>query len=279
MFKNRFKKAHSYTHYIELIVLLFIIIIDFNIRYSHFKYISKIHFLNHPPSLPYNETACPTGEKISWPQELKNFMIPITDKYVQHPLAMILYRVVLADLHEFLHITRKTLADLLTLSYILFSIPTVWLLANIDSKKLVYRQIACGLFQLKNIIDSVDGQVARGGEKIVYEKNKFKIDGGFIFDAAANGISAICFFIGSFIYIWRRYSSSSVDKCDYEKLELAMDKSCEKSNSINNKKYTKKQIGFYIIAFIIYFIISSAGWDLVWSVYSKEVIHNQVSLF
>jgi hypothetical protein len=49
---------------------------------------------------------------------------------------------------------------------------------------------------------------------------------------------------------------------------------CKLVNDI--KKYDRLSLVVYILMFLIYFVISSLGWNIVLEIYTKEVIYNQV---
>ncbi len=232
--------------HVEILIVALLVIIDFSIRTHHFKTIQHT-----------NSTE--------WPHNIKHFLTPMTGNYIQEPISKVLYNLFFANINA----NKHDLANFITLTYTLISIPTIWLLSKVERKYYLCRQFGCLIFQIKNVMDYLDGAVIRNGKTKNYDINGYQVDNGQIIDATANGISTFCFFIGTFFYIIIKYSKKSNSMI----VEDSED-DCKLANDI--KKYDRLSLVVYILMFLIYFVISSLGWNIVLEIYTKEVIYNQV---
>ena len=236
----------------EIVSLILILIVDFSIRSNYFYILQHNTFNNN------------FTEPVKWPHEIKHFLMPISGNYIQEPISIFLYRTI------FMHINLNgyVLANIITFTYTFISIPLVWLLSKVERKYLLYRQVGCVIFQLRNVMDYLDGAVIRGGKAKSYNDNRYIVDNGQLVDGVANALSTVFFFFGTFLYIWHRH----------HKLKNESANSDSNFDDIERKYETSKLI-MYIISFLIYFVIASLGWDIVLGVYTKEVIFNQVKIF
>jgi hypothetical protein len=241
--------------HVELLSLTLILLVDFIIRINHFKY------------LKWSENNNKT-ETILWTYEVKHFLMPLSGNYIQEPISKFLYNFIFSHIN----IDRYVLANLITFTYALISIPVIWLLSKTERKFLLYRQLGCVIFQARNVMDYLDGAVIRNGKVKSVNKGDSIIDYGLIIDALANAVSALCFFIGTFLYIWKKYSQKLEDSA--EKFIVDID---EKTTTTS--KYDKSKLVSYIFSFLVFFIMASLGWDFVLTIYTKEVIYNQVIYF
>ena len=193
--------------HVEILIIFFILIIDFSIRSHNFKTIQHT-----------NSTE--------WSHDVKHMLLPLTNNYAQEPISKLLYNLI------FMHINlnKHILANLITFTYTFMSIPTIWLLSRVERKHHLYRQIACLIFQIKNIMDCLDGMVIRKGKVKYYDNKGYTVDNGQIIDGVANAISTICFFIGTFFYIMVKYSKKS-NSSIIEDLE----DDCKLSSDVNRK--------------------------------------------
>jgi hypothetical protein len=226
-------------------VLFSIVLVDLVLCYTNFVQSNQIR---------RNASTSTTGPFSSgrfkdvddWKIEIKSLLLPITG-YVQELFANCFYFLCLQPiLHWF---DTKTLANLVTLSYTLISIPQIWLLSNVFGDN--GRQIACLLFQIRNILDYVDGKVIRNGDHIQAEFHTTDSnEHGRLIDAAGNVISLLCFFTGSFSYIWKSVQKQSHSMIHSSALSF-------NSNTIH---VTRNRIVILnITLFLVYFIIASAG--------------------
>ena len=236
--------------YVEILVLGLIISIDFCVRFNHFSIIRK-----------QNSTE--------WTHEVKHLLSPMTGNYIQEPISKFIYYLIFAHLN----VDKYFLANLITFTCVVISLPNIWLLNKVERKYIMYRQLGCMIFQIKNILDYLDGAVVRNGKATNYSQTGFKVDNGHLIDSTANAVSTLCFFIGTFLYILRKYTKSTNLRDDIQLDEVD---DCNKLTNEFNRKYDRHKLLIYLFLFITYFIIASLGWDIVFETYTKEVIYNQV---
>jgi hypothetical protein len=202
---------------------------------------------------------------------LKNSISPFYDQYISQPVSeFILNDFFFINLYQKnntkIDFARfKLRADLLTLTSILISIPSVWLLASDDIN---YRRIACVSFQLKNILDYVDGPLARMNS---YSNHSNKItifgiqniDYGHLFDSLSQTLPTIFLIIGSFRFIYMKLN-------DY--FMIAKTSQQEIFN-------IKKRICLYSAIFVFDIIFSGIIWNMVLSKYKKKFLFNNSLYF
>jgi hypothetical protein len=196
---------------------------------------------------------------------LKHSLSPFYDQYISQPISEFI-------LNDFFFINLyqknntnvdysrfKLRADLLTLSSILISIPSIWLLASDDSN---YRRIACITFQLKNIIDYIDGPLARMDASnrssfiAIFGNKKFNY--GHLFDSLSQSLPTIFFIIGSFRFIKIKLKEYFMitNTSQVEVVEI------------------KKRIYSYSAIFLFNIILSGVLWNMVFNKYKKKFLFN-----
>ena len=236
--------------YVEIVTLVLIISIDFCVRVHHFNIISS-------------------NNSTEWPHEVKHMLMPITGNYIQEPISKFSYNLIFSHIN----LDKHFLANLITFTYTFISIPAIWLLSRVERKYILYRQLGCIIFQARNIMDYLDGAVIRHGKTKTYTQTGYIVDNGQLVDGIANALSAMCFFIGTFLYILRKYTKTTNSPDNFEADEV---NDYNKLTNEFNRKYDRSTLVVLILLFLIYFIIASLGWDIVLGVYTKEVIYNQV---
>jgi hypothetical protein len=243
--------------YVGLIV---VVLIDLILCYSNFTRNNQIK---------HNATraAFPTRvdgfvEFVEWKIEIKSLILPITGQ-MQEWLADGLYVYLISPIQHFFN--PKILANCVTLFYVLISIPEIWLLANTANS--CGRKVACGLFQLKNVLDYVDGKIIRNGSRRVTSETDSNKHGQLI-DATGNVVSLLCFFVGSFIYIW---------KCKKRQNQAMMHSGVFSSNTMRVEITRNRIVLVNVALFLIYFIVASAGWNMVLANYVHLVSNQKVT--
>lgn len=189
------------------------------------------------------------------------------------------------------------IANLITLTSILISFPSIILLASNDWKK---RLFACFAYQLKNILDYIDGPIIRN-YSASNVTTSFNL--GRFLDGLGSGLSFFFFFIGSCIYVFRSLDLISISISGQElnrwnifhkfwhclsnflfklfKISNLNLFSKLHQNSSDSKDYIfkiklVKEVYNKITIFIIYFILSGIQWN--WNLdkyrerFSKEAV-------
>lgn len=232
--------------------LIFIIIKDF---IQNYKFLLLLNF----------NTSQSTTNNVS-ESILKSSLSPFYDQYISQPVSeFILNDFFFINLYTKTNATNKIdytrfkyRADLLTLTSILISIPSIWLLASED---LNYRRIACVTFQLKNIIDYIDGPLARMASTSNHSNminllgNNKRIDYGHLFDSLSQTLPTIFLIIGSFRFIQMKLN-------DYFLIT--------KSSQIEIVNI-KKRIYSYWTIFLFDIIFSGIIWNMTLQKYKKKL--------
>ena len=197
----------------------------------------------------------------------------------------------------------KALANLMTFSGLFMCFFTIQLLANDKNPR--DRQLACLLFQIKNVLDSLDGPVAR--LDIFSSKHGIdslgKYDFGRVIDAWGSTFSMIFFLIGSYIFILKDLGLIEINISEtalnvvYAKYYRLMSFISVKFNIKNSIKYSGeysdklveegfdyaksssqvnllKLVYLNFTIFTSYLIISGSGWNAIFNNY-RDVFANQ----
>jgi len=194
----------SKTSILLVIVSSFFILSDFLLSYEDLK-LSNKHLTRISLSL---EKALRSKNKTDNYQNLTNeatknnfklikrLLCPPFGIYVHEPIADFFLENVFLQ-KSFNMISNKTKANLITITCILISFP-IFLFICLDSNKHYYRKLACVLFQIRNILDFLDGKLARSDKTTA---NKQSFDSGRIYDALGSSCPTVLFLLGSYLFI------------------------------------------------------------------------------
>ena len=258
----------SFFKFLILCLLVFFFIIDSTIEYHKFTTTNKlvryeIEKFNQTKSAEY------------WTVRIKETILPATGYYLQEPLSKLSYHLFFSDMHKLFGISRKVLANIVTVFYGLGSLPFIWLLSRTEPVDANFRKIACILFQIKNCLDYLDGEIVRNNENKIIEY-KGIIDYGQIFDGVFNFVSTFAFLVGSFLYIWKCHKADQSK--DYEAnipINISLETPFRKMNKINSKEF---KVLVKISIFILYFLIASIGWNYTLTKYTNSILYDKVIL-
>ena len=133
--------------------------------------------------------------------QIKKSLVPVSDTYFQTPIAQIFFNIFFSDSAQNYSISFKTIADLVSLFSVLLGIPMFILLLN---GKSLHLKLACVLFQIKSILDCIDGPIARKDLNKLDSNQAF--DYGRLIDGIGSTIPTFLFLFGAYIHIFKHTS-------------------------------------------------------------------------
>jgi hypothetical protein len=194
----------SKTSILLAIISSFFILSDFLLSYEDLKstnkHLTRISLSLEKPLRSKNKTenyqnltneAAKNNFKL-----IKKLLCPPFGIYVHEPIADFLLENVFLPKSANI-ISNKTKANLITITCICISFP-IFLFICLDSNKHYYRKLACVLFQIRNILDFLDGKLARSDKNAT---NQQRFDSGRIYDALGSSCPTLLFLLGSYIFI------------------------------------------------------------------------------
>ena len=144
---------------------------------------------------------------------IKKLLCPPLGIYIHEPIADFFLNLLLFS-KSFNFISNQTKANLITITCILMSFP-IFILLNKDSDKQFHRRLACVLFQVRNILDFMDGKLARSDKNL---KNEQDFDMGRVYDAFGSSFPTLFFLLGSYIFI---LNTQNISYCAIEQSEIS----------------------------------------------------------
>jgi len=152
------------------------------------------------------------------------------------------------------------------------SIPIFMLLIR-NSNKLFHRRTACILFQIRNILDFMDGKLARSERKSI---NEHDFDTGRVYDAFGSSFPTLFFLLGSYIFIinTQNISNCAIELNDVNKLNpyyriihklvrtVKKKFGANDTNSVLKLEITK-EVYYSLTLFTIYIITAGIAWNQV----------------
>ena len=181
-------KHFQLKHLMPLVLVTIFVIYDINYNYNKFK------SLNKPGPLVENANSLNNDLM----RQIKKSLVPVSDTYFQTPIAQILFNIFFSDSAWSYSISYKTIADFVSLLSVLLGIPMFILMLNDKSFNL---KLACVLFQIKNVLDALDGPIARKDlDKLdSNQKNNY----GRLIDGIGSTIPTFLFLFGAYIHIFK----------------------------------------------------------------------------
>jgi hypothetical protein len=144
---------------------------------------------------------------------IKKLLCPPLGIYIHEPLAEFFFNILLYS-KSLNFISNQTKANLITITCILMSFP-IFILLNKDPDKQFLRRLACLLFQVRNILDFIDGKLARSDKNL---KNEQDFDMGRVYDALGSSLPTLFFLLGSYIFI---LNTQNISNCAIEQNEIS----------------------------------------------------------
>lgn len=200
---------------------------------------------------------------------IKKLLCPPLGIYIHEPIADLLLNLLLYS-KSFNFISNQTKANLITITCILMSLP-IFILLNKDSDKQFHRRVACILFQVRNILDFMDGKLARS-DKIL--KNEQDFDMGRVYDAFGSSLPTLFFLLGSYIFILntQNLSNCAITQNEISKLNPYYRIIYNLMKAIKNRfgvvdKYSVpkveilKEVYCSLTLFTIYIIATGIAWN------------------
>ena len=206
---------------------------------------------------------------------LKELMEPPAGNYLHEPIANFFLNFFLIPYsHNFL--SYRSTANFITSICLLISIP-IFALLMIGLNDTFYRRMACVLFQIRNVLDYMDGNLARLDKK--FDGTNF--DFGRAFDGYGSSFPSFFLIVGSYVFILSNLnlsdSDASIIKIDFlygnlykivEWLRVKLRLDCKTVYTITTKLDVIKDVYFKLILFIVYIIAAGITWN---NVYDSNV--------
>lgn len=225
----------KYHNLICIKILLFFLFLDLNFKSEQFHEINNLLIKNlklesKTESNKFNINNINNVTQIlsQVSDKIKIFNNPPFGDHLNEPCAVIILKFFFY-INETGHFSPKSfrirnqlqynaykIANMITLFSIIITIPSIFLLASDNWKK---RLFACIAFQMKNILDYIDGPIIRN---FTTPNVSMSFNLGRFLDGLASGTSFFFFFTGSCIYIFRSLDlvMLSLSRQEYNRLNI-----------------------------------------------------------
>ena len=206
---------------------------------------------------------------------IKKLLCPPVGIYLHEPIAHFFLSNFFSK-NESTYISNKTKANLITTLCVLVSLPIFILLVQ-DSSKTKFRRLACILFQTRNVLDFMDGALARFDEKKMSLEPDFDV--GRIYDAFGSSCPTLFFLLGSYIFILNTLNIiNGVEEHEINKLDFFYRNLHRVMNWLSNKLVSTykfqitnttskldhmKEVYYNLTKFFIYIILAGIVWNKV----------------
>ena len=276
-----------------MILLVIIAVLDLTRCYNELNEMSlevvkrldlkkSLHYSRYSSIFAFNQTKQNTLALKQIVQKnkemIKNFIVPSLDVYVHEPIADFLLEMFLISKNSSTALfSHRTKANLVTIASCLLAIPIFCLMIH-DTSRIGFRRLACALFQTMNVLDFMDGTLARL-DMPPTSTNKF--DYGRIFDAVGNTLPTFALLMGSYVFILNSSANilHNTNNQDMNKLNVyyrnlhklvlwLKSKFASKSSPIivGDKLFrldALKEVYFTLTLFMFYFITAGTFWNKV----------------
>ena len=188
-------------------------------------------------------------------------------------------------------ITHQAKANAITIVCVFMSFPIFFLLIR-ESNQVCCRRLACVLFQIRNILDFMDGKLARHGKLKTSQSQHLDYDVGRIYDAFGSSFPTFFFLLGSFFFILNTlnvlhgFNEQEIRGLNifYRSIHRSIlwlkNKlfSCDKKTAtITLKVELLKNVYYCLTLFLIYIILAGIVWNKVLD--SNKFVYGDYQIF
>lgn len=200
---------------------------------------------------------------------LKRLMEPPAGNWIHEPLGnFFLNKILMLMIPENL-VSYQSLGNFITSICLFLFLPILFFLI-IGLNDIFYRRLACFLFQMRNVLDYMDGNLIRLGKNT--NASETNSDFGRLFDEYGSRFPSISLLIGSYVFIFYSLIVEENEIKDMEcffsifyklirllKKKLGLVNNDFKTTTVN--RYSIKEIYSKMILFIIYIIFAGLIWN------------------
>ena len=203
---------------------------------------------------------------------MKKLMEPPAGNWIHEPLGHFLLHKILIPIIPTSFVSYRNLGNFIT-SLCLLSFLPIFVFLIIGLNNISYRRLACCLFQMRNVLDYMDGNLIRLDENIlVYENNS---DYGRLFDEYGSRFPSIALLGGSYVFIFFGLNVENNELkntgCFFSNMYKVIRWLRKKLGLVNNNFNLAtvnggllKEIYFKMIMFIVYIILAGIIWNHVY---------------